>query len=82
MPYSKIKRYYFTVCIVLLVLLVLLMMIRNNWTMTPQALLSTLVGWLLICAVIIGVIYLMVARRGGKKGTDSDGTEEKEGRNS
>ena len=63
MPFSKIRRYYFTVCALLFVLLFVLMLARTGWRLTPQALLSTVVGWLLLCAVIIGVVYLVVSRR-------------------
>lgn len=74
MPYPKIKTYYFIACAVLLVLLILLMLIKNNWVLTPQAMLSTLVGWLVICAVIIGVVYMMVVKRGPNR-KDTGGTD-------
>ncbi len=44
MSYSKIKKYYFTACAVLFVLLLLLTLMRDGWTLTPQSLLSMLVG--------------------------------------
>lgn len=75
MPYPKIKTYYFIACTVLLLLLILLMLIKNGWVLTPRVLISTLVGWLVICAVIIGVVYMMVAKRGTDK-RDGDGTED------
>lgn len=82
MSYSKIKKYYFTACAVLFVLLLLLTLMRDGWTLTPQSLLSMLVGWLLLCAVIIGVVYLVVAggapnraiRRTAKRQTGSNGS--------
>lgn len=73
MSYSKIKKYYFTACAVLFVLLLLLTLMRDGWTLTPQSLLSMLVGWLLLCAVIIGVVYLVVGRRRTKAGDTPDG---------
>ena len=74
MPFSKIRRYYFTVCALLFVLLFVLMLARTGWRLTPQALLST-VGWLLLCAVIIGVVYLVVSRRKTKGNGTDGGTE-------
>lgn len=79
MPYSKIKTYYLTVCTVLLVLLIILMLIKNNWVLTPQVMLSTLVGWLVICAVIIGIIYLFVAKRVPER-KDTDGGDSADGK--
>ena len=75
MPFSKIRRYYFTVCALLFVLLFVLMLARTGWRLTPQALLSTVVGWLLLCAVIIGVVYLVVSRRKTKGNGTDGGTE-------
>ena len=72
MPFSKIRRYYFTACALLFVLLFVLMLARTGW---PQALLSTVVGWLLLCAVIIGVVYLVVSRRKTKGNGTDGGTE-------
>lgn len=73
--FSKIRRYYFTVCALLFVLLFVLMLARTGWRLTPQALLSTVVGWLLLCAVIIGVVYLVVSRRKTKGNGTDGGTE-------
>ena len=73
MPFSKIRGYYFTACALLFVLLFVLMLARTGWRLTPQALLSTVVGWLLLCAVIIGVVYLVVGRRRTKSGDTPDG---------
>lgn len=67
------QKYYFTACAVLFVLLLLLTLMRDGWTLTPQSLLSMLVGWLLLCAVIIGVVYLVVGRRRTKSGDTPDG---------
>lgn len=78
-PFPKIKKYYFTACLVLLLLLVVLMLVKNNWTPTPKAVISTLVGWMVLCAVIVGVIYLMVARRGPKNKTGVDGSQKEGG---
>lgn len=75
MPFSKIRRCYFTVCALLFVLLFVLMLARTGWRLTPQALLSTVVGWLLLCAVIIGVVYLVVSRRKTKGNGTDGGTE-------
>ena len=65
----------FTVCALLFVLLFVLMLARTGWRLTPQALLSTVVGWLLLCAVIIGVVYLVVSRRKTKGNGTDGGTE-------
>ena len=51
------------------------MLARTGWRLTPQALLSTVVGWLLLCAVIIGVVYLVVSRRKTKGNGTDGGTE-------
>ena len=59
----------------LFVLLFVLMLARTGWRLTPQALLSTVVGWLLLCAVIIGVVYLVVSRRKTKGNGTDGGTE-------
>lgn len=71
--FRKSKNNYFTACAVLFVLLLLLTLMRDGWTLTPQSLLSMLVGWLLLCAVIIGVVYLVVGRRRTKSGDTPDG---------
>ena len=63
MPFSKIRRYYYTACALLFVLLFVLMLARTGWRLTPQALLSPCVGWLFLCAVILGVLFLVVSRR-------------------
>ena len=65
----------FTVCALLFVLLFVLMLARTGWRLTPQALLSPVVGWLLLCAVIIGVVYLVVSRRKTKGNGTHGGTE-------
>ena len=65
----------FTACALLFVLLFVLMLARTGWRLTPQALLSTVVGWLLLCAVIIGVVYLVVSRRKTKGNGTDGGTE-------
>lgn len=63
MPFPKIKNFYFTACAIIFALLFVLMLIRSNWTITPQGLFSTIVGWLVICAVLIAVIYMLVGKR-------------------
>ncbi len=62
-PYGKIKKMYFTACGVLFALLAVLIMMKNGWTLPPRALISLLVGWLVICAVLIGVIYMLVSKK-------------------
>lgn len=64
--FSNIKKYYFTVCAVFFVLLLVLTLARGGWTLTPQSMLSMLVGWMLLCAVIIGLIYFIVVKKGTK----------------
>ena len=78
MPYSKIKRYYFTSCAFLFVLLFVLMLARNGWTVNPRALLSTFVAWLLLRAVVIGVVYLLVSRRKPAAGGDGEAGENRD----
>lgn len=76
MPFSQVKKYYFTACGVFFVLLFVLTLARHDWTINPQALISMIAGWLLLCAVIIGVIFLAVNRRRAKDAEISSKTKE------
>lgn len=65
-PFSQIRKYYFTACGIFFVLLLVLTLFRNDWTLNPQALISMIAGWLLLCAVIIGIVFLTMNRRRAK----------------
>lgn len=75
MEYAKIRKYYFTVCAVLLVLLFVFMLIGSHGRLTLQSVMSTFVGWLVLCAIIIGVVYMFVVKN-RSNGSDAGGTAE------
>lgn len=49
------------------------MLVSTHGRPTPQSVMSLLTGWLVLCVIIIGVVYLFVVKRCNRK--DTDGTE-------
>ena len=61
--YSKIKKYYFTACIIMLAVLTLLEAARHDWNLSIRTMMAVLTGWFVMCAAVIGVIFFIFNRK-------------------